>query len=88
MIAEGEEIEFEALALHHLHIGDVGNADFSKIGLSSDGTKRGELWAVEAYPVIIFLMLIDKRLEHFGCVVGGILSALASEMLEAFGFAL
>ena len=32
MIAEGEEIEFEALALHHLHIGDVGNADFSEIG--------------------------------------------------------
>ena len=33
MIAEGEEIEFEALALYHLHIGDVGNADFSKSGV-------------------------------------------------------
>ena len=88
MIAKGEEIEFEAFALYHLYIGDVRNTDFGEIRLASDGTERGELWAVEAHPVVIFLVLVDKRLEHFGCVVGGILSALASEMLEAFGFAL
>lgn len=46
------------------------------------GQSEVNSWAVEAYPVIIFLVLLDKRLEHFGCVVGGILSALASEMLE------
>ena len=88
VVTEGEEIEFEALAFYHLHIGDVGDADFCKVGLSRDGAKGGELGAVETHPVVVFLVLVDEALEHFGSVVCGVLCALASEMLEAFSFAL
>lgn len=88
VIAKGEKIEFEAFALHHLLIRDVRNSDFCEIWLASDGAKRREFGAVEAHPVVVVWVFVDERLEHFGRVVGGILCALASEMLEAFGFAL
>lgn len=32
MIAKTEQIEFQALALHHFHIGNIADADFRKSG--------------------------------------------------------
>lgn len=32
VIAEAEQIELQALALHHLDIGDIANTDFRKSG--------------------------------------------------------
>ena len=62
VIAETEQIELQALALHHLDIGDIANTDFRKVRLSRDGTKTGEFGAVETHPVVIAGMLVIKCL--------------------------
>ena len=36
VVSEAEEIEFEALALHHLHIGHIADAYLGKVGLPRD----------------------------------------------------
>ena len=50
------EIELQALALHHLHVGEVIDPDRGKIGLSRDGAQARKLRAFEMYPVIAFGM--------------------------------
>ena len=37
MIAETEQIELQALALHHLDIWDISYTNLSKVGLTRDG---------------------------------------------------
>lgn len=60
VVAEREEVEFEGFAFHHALVGQVGDADFSKVGLSCDGTQGGELGAVELHPVVVFGVFILK----------------------------
>ena len=69
VITEAEEVELEALALNHLHIGDVADVYGRIVGLSGDGAEAGELGAVEAHPVVIALMLVGEGLEHLGGIV-------------------
>ena len=88
VVAEGEEVEFEALALDHTDVGDVGDADFGVVGLSGDGTEGRKFGTVEAHPVVVVGVFVDERLKHFGGVVGGVFCALAAEVLQAFCFAL
>ena len=64
MVAETEEIQLQALALHHLHVRDVADANLRKVRLPRDRTKRRELRAVETYPIVIARMLVDKSLQH------------------------
>ena len=73
VITEAEEVELEALALDHLHIRDVADVYGRIVGLSGDGAEAGELGAVEAYPVVIALMLVGEGLEHLGGIVLSVL---------------
>ena len=77
MIAEGEEVELEGFALHHALVGQVGNVDFGKVGLSRDGAQGGELGAVELHPVVVLGVLVLEGLQHFGSVVLTIFSLFA-----------
>ena len=52
MISVAKEVEFEALTLDHLDIGDVGDDDLGEVGLVGDGAKAGKLWAIELHPVV------------------------------------
>ena len=36
MVAEAEEIQFQALAFHHFHVWNVFDDDFPKVRLSGD----------------------------------------------------
>lgn len=69
VIAETEQIEFQTLAFHHAHVGDVVDADFGKIGLTGDGAQAREFGAVEAYPIVVVLMFVLKRFQHFRRIV-------------------
>ena len=80
MIAEAEEVELEALALHHLDIRDVLDADLGKVRLAGDGAEAGELRAVEAHPVIMFGVLVLKGFQNFRSVVLTVFGLAAAEM--------
>ena len=69
MVAEGEEIELQALRLHHALTGDVENLDLRKVGLTGDRTERRKLRTVELHPVIVVRMLVDKRFQHLRRIV-------------------
>ena len=79
MIAEAEEVELEALALYHAHIGDVVDVDGRIVGLCRDGAEAGELGAVEAHPVVVALMLVGEGLQYLRSVVLAVLGGLRSE---------
>ena len=69
VVAEGEEVELEGFALHHALVGQVGDADFGKVGLSCDGAQGGELGTVELHPVVVFGVFVLEGFQHFGSVV-------------------
>ena len=76
VIAEGEEIEFQALRLDHPLARDIEDLDFCEVRLSCDRTERCELWTVELYPVIVVRMTVLKGLQHLWGIVGLVLSLL------------
>lgn len=86
VIAEGEQIEFQALALNHLLVGDIGNADLCKIGLTGDGAERRKFGAIEPDPIIIIGMLVEEGLEQGGVVVGGVFCLFGAEQAQVFVF--
>ena len=86
VVSETEEIEFQAFAFDHALVGEIGDTNFGKIGLSGDGTEAGELRAVETNPVVVLGMFVLESLEHLGGIVGLILGLLA-ESLELKIFA-
>ena len=69
MIAEREQVEFQRLRLHHLHIRNVRDDDAGKIWLSCDRAEASKLWAIELHPIIILRMLIDEGLKHLRSVI-------------------
>ena len=77
MVAEREEIELQAFALHHPDIRNITYYDFGKVRLPGDGTKRGELGAVELHPVVVILMPVLKSLQHFWSIVGAVCCFMA-----------
>ena len=77
MVTEREEVEFQALRLHHPLARDIENLDLRKVGLSCDGTERRKLWTVELHPVVVIRMLVHECLQHLWGIVHAILSLLA-----------
>lgn len=69
VVTETEKIELETFALNHLDIRDIADTDFSEVRLPGDRTKTCKLRTVEAYPVVVPLMLVHKGLQHFRSVV-------------------
>ena len=76
MVAEAEEVEFEALALHHQRAWNVINNDVPEVGLTCLGAQRGKLGTVERHQIIVFRMLVLEGLQHLGGIVIAILSIL------------
>ena len=87
MIAEREEIEFQTLALHHLHIGHILYLYLCKVRLSGNRTERSELRAVEKHPVVILRMFVLKALKHLRSIVLTIFRLL-TKRLEVVFFAI
>ena len=83
--AEAEEVELEALALHHPDVGDVADAQLREVRLSRDRTQRRELRAVETHPVVVVAVFVLEGLEHAGIVVLAIRSLAAEGLQTIFG---
>lgn len=69
VVAEAEEVEFQALALHHFHIGNIVDADGGEVGLAGDGAEAGELGTVECDPVIISRVLVGECFQYLRRIV-------------------
>lgn len=69
VVAEAEKVEFEALALYHLHIGDIVYLYGGKIGLPGNGAKAGKLGTVEANPIVTLGVLVGKSLQDLRRIV-------------------
>ena len=67
--AKAEKVELKALTFHHLHIRNIGDTDFCKVGLSGNGTQAGKLRAVKAHPVVVLRMLVIESFEHLRSIV-------------------
>ena len=72
VVAEREQIQFQALAFHHPAVGYIHDAYLRKVGLSCDGAQRSEFRAEKLHPVVVVGMLVLKRLQHFGSIVGAV----------------
>ena len=79
MVAETEQVQLQAFALHHAHTGHVGNVDGGEVGLAGDRAQRRELRAVELHEVVVAGVLVVERLEHAGIVSLRILHALVAQ---------
>lgn len=84
MIAETEKIEFETLALYHLHIGNIIYLYGGKIGLPGNGTKTGKLGTIETHPIIAPGMFVGKCLQDLRSIVVRIFGFLPQQR-EVFG---
>jgi hypothetical protein len=82
VVAEGEEVELEALRLDHPFARDVENLDLCKVWLARDGTERGELGAIELHPVVVVGMAVLEGLKHLRSIIHLIVGLLA-EGLQA-----
>ena len=85
VVAEAEQIQFQALALNHPDVRNITDPDLREVRLPRDRAQARELRAVEPYPVIVILMLVDERLQNLRSVVTFIFSLLA-EGLQALQF--
>ena len=85
MIAEAEEIKFQTLALYHLYIRNIADANLCKVRLTCDRAEGCELRAVETYPVIVARVLVDKGLQYLWCIIHSVFG-LGSESLQTIFF--
>ena len=74
MIAETEEIKFQTLALYHLYVRNIADANLCEIWLTRNRAERCKLRAVETYPVIIARMLVHESFEHLWRIIHSICS--------------
>ena len=68
MIAETEQVQFQAFTFYHPFAGNVLNVYGGKIGLRGNGAKACKFRAVETYPVIVVRMRILEGFEDVGVV--------------------
>ena len=85
VVAETEEVELQAFALHHTLVGQVTDSDFGKVRLSRDRAEAREFGAVELYPVIVVGMFVNKCFQHLWGVILTIFG-LAAQSQQAFLF--
>ena len=77
VVTEREEIELQALRLHHALAWQIEYLYLCKVWLTRNGAERGELRTVELNPIVVFLMQVLEGLEHIGVVVHRVRSLLA-----------
>ena len=66
VIAEGEKVEFERLALHHSLARNITDVDVSKIRLTGFRAKRSKLGAIECDEILVFRMFVWECFQHAG----------------------
>lgn len=86
VIAEGEEIELQALTLHQLLVRYIGDVDGGEVRLAGNGTQAGKLRAVELDEVIVVRVLVAERFQHGGVVVRAVAGVLAAQQGQIFFF--
>ena len=69
MVPEAEEIQLQALALHHPDVRNVAYTDLCEIGLSGYRAKGGELRAVEADPIVPAGMHVGKSFKYLRRII-------------------
>ena len=77
VVSEAEKIELETLALDHLHVRDIVDAEFREVRLSGNRTEGCKLRAVETHPVVIALMLVFECLQYLRSVVHSVFGLAA-----------
>lgn len=88
VVAEAEQVQLERLALHHAHIGHVGDIDGGEVGLAGDGAQARELGTVELHEVVVARVLVLEGLQYRRVVVGRVLGMLVAEQGDAAGASL
>ena len=78
VVAEGEEVELEALALHHPLARDITDVQVSEIRLPGFGAEGGELRTIESHQIFVLRMLVRKSLQDLRGVVVAILRVLVA----------
>lgn len=86
VVAEREQIEFQRLGLHHALARDVGDDDGRKVRLPCFWAERGELGTMESDEILVFGVLVDESLKHFGGVIRRILGTVRAEKADALQF--
>ena len=86
VVAEAEEVELQALALHHQRARDVVDDDVSKVGLACLGAQGGELGTIQSHEVLVLGMFVLKRLQHLGGIVVAVVRVLVAQQRDAFQF--
>ena len=85
VVAEAEEIQLQALALHHFHVGDVFDDDLAEVGLSGNRTEGCELGAVKLHPIVVLLVLVLEGLEDARVVGLRIAHPLVAQKRQVVG---
>ncbi len=80
VVAEAEQIQFQALALDHPDVWNIADPDLREVRLPRDRAQACELRAVEPHPIVVVLMLVDERLQNLRSVVTFIFSLFAEGM--------
>ena len=84
VVAEAEEVEFQAFAFHHQRARDIINNKVSKVGLAGLGAQRSELRTVQSHKVLVLRMFVLKRLQHFGGIIIAVVSVLIAQQRDTF----
>ena len=72
VIAEREEVEFEAFALDHILARNVAYDYSGKVGLPCLGAERCKFGTMECDEIFVFGMLVLECFKHLGCIIVGI----------------
>ena len=86
VVAEAEEIEFQALALHHQRARNVVDDEVAEIRLACLGAQGGELGAIQSHKILVLGMFVLKRLQHLGRIVIAVLRILVAQQRDTFQF--
>ena len=62
VVAEAEQIKFEAFALNHFFAGKVADLYGGKIRLPRNGAKRCKFGAIEVHPVVVARVRVAEAL--------------------------
>ena len=86
MISKAEQIELEALALHHPLSGNVGYYYMAKIRLSGFGTQCCKFGTVKCHYILIFRVFVFERLKQLRRIIGRICHPIAAKKRYAVKF--
>ena len=87
MVTKAEEIQLQALALNHAHVGHIADTYLGKVGLTRNGAQRGKLGSIKTHPIVVVWMLIYKGFKHLGGIIVAV-ARLGAKGLQALIFSI